>query len=68
MNNERNKQRGKRPSRQNKECAGMVRFWIIYNSVPFLKITNWRLLRYKLKKRVIDHGRQQSVFNEGLYF
>ena len=36
-------------------------------SAFFLKINNWRLLRYKLKKRVLNQGRQQLVFNESFF-
>ena len=30
-------------------------------------ISNWRLLRNKLKRRAIDHGRQQLVFNKSFF-
>ena len=30
-------------------------------------ISNWRLLRNKLKRRGIDHGRQQLVFNKSFF-
>ena len=33
----------------------------------FQKINNWRLLRYKLKKRVLNQGRQQLVFNKSFF-
>lgn len=39
-----------------------------YSAFFFFLINNWRLLRYTLKKRVLNQGKQQLVFFDSFFF